>query len=231
MSKCCKRCTQTCRYPIDQLLTGNGMNQQDINKELKEHGHPSSRKIEGRYRITNEARQELIDHYKYAHAVVVPSTQVQAASTQPNHISTSERLAASVTKKQQQQQPALGPPPPPALAAEQSIYIAGKINVTQAVPITFPTAVSVSNGFRTTEPRIIPQNQSQQPQQPNSVEFDQAASFSKLLSSRVITAQQPPPHSPQTISSYHDYIGIESHSTMQLIEHYKYSYGLILDQD
>jgi hypothetical protein len=43
------------------------VNQTKIFEELINHCHKSSRKIKGKFRNTEHARQELVAHYRYAH--------------------------------------------------------------------------------------------------------------------------------------------------------------------
>jgi hypothetical protein len=50
----------------------NPVGQKEIIEELKRHHHPSSRKMpNGSSRNTDEARHELIQHYIYAHNLVL----------------------------------------------------------------------------------------------------------------------------------------------------------------
>ena len=72
--KGCSECSQFCLYTIDELTMQEAHpGQKQLNKELQNHGHPTSRNIkrtdsnESEKRTTSEALQELIDHYKFAH--------------------------------------------------------------------------------------------------------------------------------------------------------------------
>jgi hypothetical protein len=53
------------------LNTKNGnknlVGQIQLNEELFNHNHPKSRKLNKAYRTTEQARTELIEHYKFAH--------------------------------------------------------------------------------------------------------------------------------------------------------------------
>ena len=49
------------------------LSQNQILDELKQHGHPKSRKMENdRFRNTSEAAEELARHYEYVHKIKRP---------------------------------------------------------------------------------------------------------------------------------------------------------------
>ena len=65
----CKTCVVECMYRIDQLAV---IDQKNLQKELKNHAHPTSRKIidhgSFRQRNTEQTRNELKEHYTFAHS-------------------------------------------------------------------------------------------------------------------------------------------------------------------
>jgi hypothetical protein len=67
----CNKCKAHIEYSLEQLNAKNGsknlIGQIQINDELFKHSHPKSRKINSNFRNTEQARNELINHYKYAH--------------------------------------------------------------------------------------------------------------------------------------------------------------------
>lgn len=69
----CENCKSKVLFSVEQLNTKNGnknlIGQLEINEELSRHSHPKSRKINQKLRTTDQARVELIDHYKYSHKI------------------------------------------------------------------------------------------------------------------------------------------------------------------
>lgn len=68
----CRNCTILPTYSVEQLKTVNGnrrlIGQLKLNEELSIHGHPKSRKMtNGRFRNTEQALSEILDHYKHFH--------------------------------------------------------------------------------------------------------------------------------------------------------------------
>lgn len=61
----CRDCSALPKYTIEQL---NSLGQVLLNLEFKEHSHPLTRKINGKFLSTNERKKELINHYIYAHS-------------------------------------------------------------------------------------------------------------------------------------------------------------------
>jgi hypothetical protein len=66
----CKNCNSKCTFSIFDLNNNKKINQAKIQTELKNHYHPSSRLIKKNIqRSTEQARLELIEHYKYKHNI------------------------------------------------------------------------------------------------------------------------------------------------------------------
>lgn len=70
----CKDCKELCSLSMDIILhPKNPIGQADILEELRIHHHPSSRIMSnGESRCTNEAAEELANHYSYAHNIEKP---------------------------------------------------------------------------------------------------------------------------------------------------------------
>ena len=66
---CQENCHEPCKYSLKDLNhTTKKISQKDIIDELVEHYHPSSRNMPTKkLRNTNESREELCQHYIYAH--------------------------------------------------------------------------------------------------------------------------------------------------------------------
>jgi hypothetical protein len=227
---CCKSCATICKYNLETLLS-NGVNQQDINKELKEHGHPSSRKIDGRYRITNEARLELIEHYRYAHGVHVPDSihaqlSMQNSERIHNQVNTNKKTVSVKTERKEVATavaPLLAAPPPPA----------------QHTAALTPQVLNIQPKPAQKVQQQIPAQQIQRPVLP-------VVNQSPIIISKEVSLTNQQTHTPTTnyfIDNYKfmnskfmpnersEFIIESSYSTLQLLEHYRYAYGLILEQD
>lgn len=66
----CSNCNQICKFRLSHLYNNNSMlTQKEVNDELKNHGHPSSRKHarSKKNRSKEEARSELRNNYKDFH--------------------------------------------------------------------------------------------------------------------------------------------------------------------
>lgn len=65
--KKCSNCLIKCNYTIEDLENGDIVGQIKLKEELFRHKNPQSRildKNSNKQRTTEQARQELIDHYK-----------------------------------------------------------------------------------------------------------------------------------------------------------------------
>ena len=65
--KPCKSCSSKCTLTIENLLPSSNLSRTLIEEELYNHHHPKSRVIDKRWRNTDEAKQELKQHYLYSH--------------------------------------------------------------------------------------------------------------------------------------------------------------------
>lgn len=68
----CRNCTILPTFSVEQLKTVNGnkrlIGQLKLNEELSIHGHPKSRKMtNGKFRNTEQALLEILEHYKHFH--------------------------------------------------------------------------------------------------------------------------------------------------------------------
>lgn len=218
LNKCCKSCKVECRYQIETLLS-NHINQQDINKELKEHGHPSSRKIEGRYRLTNEARQELIEHYRYSHGYgLAPNGQ--------NFFSYAN-IDRSATPSQRKSNSRSNNNTPNVATPSISHQVANQPTMsTQQVKVSHANVV---NSQKIEPPSYYPPVSQSEPSSSPIVQSPAILNAPTSTSRPVMNTVRPQP--PESSIRREQCEFFESQSTLQLIEHYKYAYGLILEQD
>jgi hypothetical protein len=60
----CNDCKKSCKYDKNSIKK---INQKQINEELHRHGHKKSLLIEGKMRLTEQGRKELLSHYEKYH--------------------------------------------------------------------------------------------------------------------------------------------------------------------
>lgn len=65
----CIECREICTYEISELNLKKFLNQNLIKEELSKHGHKKSRLVDKRQRNAEEAKRELIAHYKTWHSM------------------------------------------------------------------------------------------------------------------------------------------------------------------
>jgi len=63
----CRECKQNCYFRLSQINDDMPVTQVEINTELKRHGHPLSRKRNGKNRTLAGAKLELKGHYLRHH--------------------------------------------------------------------------------------------------------------------------------------------------------------------
>ncbi len=64
---CLENCSEPCKYSLTEIFREKLLTQKEILAEIVKHGHPCYRMINNKVRNTMETREELAEHYKYAH--------------------------------------------------------------------------------------------------------------------------------------------------------------------
>ena len=65
----CKTCNKQCKFKIVDKMNKKEITLNKVKAELKVHGHPYCRKINKIQRTLVQAKNELIDHYKFCHFI------------------------------------------------------------------------------------------------------------------------------------------------------------------